>query len=231
MNKKKIVAVIPARSGSKGILNKNMYDVNGRPLLWYTLQFAIKSKFFSSVFISTDSKDYEQYALDHCVESLGLRSEENSTDSSTTIDVIDEFLTKHDDAPDVIVLLQPTSPLRYKEDIINIEKMFHGLNEDVSIISAFKIDEPHPHKTFYIEDNHIKPLHSFKSMLKPRQSLDKCYGLDGAFYIFTPDFFWKHKSLIQPDSLAYNVDKKRVNIDSMEDLHRAKRLLREHYEY
>ena len=109
------IAIIPARSGSKGIKDKNIRLLNGKPLLAYTIEAALKSKCFDVVMVSTDSKKYKKIAEEYEAEVPFLRSEGNSKDYSSPWEVVKEVLERFKalgEEFDTFALLQPTSPLR-----------------------------------------------------------------------------------------------------------------------
>ena len=110
----KNIAIIPARSGSKGIPDKNIKDINGKPLIAWTIEAAIKSNMFNCVMVSTDSDKYADIARNYGAEVPFLRSSENSSDTSSSWDVVREVLLKYEEMGflfDTFTLLQPTSPL------------------------------------------------------------------------------------------------------------------------
>lgn len=121
MDKIRRIAIIPARSGSKGLLNKNIKLLDGKPLMAYSIDSAIKSGIFDTVFVSTDSDEYEKIATSYGAEVPFLRSEIQSSDTASSWDVVREVLeeySKRGECFDEVMLLQPTSPLRNVEDIL-----------------------------------------------------------------------------------------------------------------
>ena len=127
----KRIAVIPARSGSKGLKDKNIKDLNGKPLIAYSIEAAIKSERFDKVFVSTDSQKYADIATKYGADASFLRSERNSGDTAGSWDVVREVIdtlkTKGEEY-DEVMLLQATSPLRTTEDIINAIDLLHERN-------------------------------------------------------------------------------------------------------
>ena len=108
MNK---IAIIPARSGSKGLKDKNVIDICGKPLLAYSIEAALKSSLFEKVILSTDSEKYAQIGESFGAEIM-MRGEKLSDDKATTFMVIEDILSRLESPCDYFVLLQPTSPLR-----------------------------------------------------------------------------------------------------------------------
>lgn len=118
----KRIAIIPARSGSKGLKDKNIKMLCGKPLISYSIECAIQSGKFDKVFVSTDSQKYADIATEYGADASFLRSEETSTDSAGSWDVVREVIQKFESLGehfDEIALLQATSPLRLPEDITN----------------------------------------------------------------------------------------------------------------
>ena len=116
----KNIAIITARSGSKGLPHKNIRMLNGRPLMAWSIKAALDSGMFDTVMVSTDSEEYAKIARDYGAEVPFLRSEENSGDRSNSWDVVAEVLEKYKELGrefDYLMLLQPTSPLRSGDDI------------------------------------------------------------------------------------------------------------------
>lgn len=111
----KIIGLIPARGGSKGIPNKNVKDIYGKPLIMWTIERALESKMLDKVIVSTDSKEIARIAITNGVE-VDMRPAELATDSASTQDVMKYILNK--EPADILVLLQPTSPCR-SENLID----------------------------------------------------------------------------------------------------------------
>ena len=122
------IAIIPARSGSKGLKDKNIKELNGKPLIAYSIEAALASKMFDKVFVSTDSQKYADIAIQYGADASFLRSEENSSDTAGSWDVIREVISKLKDMGeeyDEVMLLQATSPLRTVEDIVKSIELLH----------------------------------------------------------------------------------------------------------
>mgnify|MGYP001058348664 FL=1 len=227
--KKINLAIIPARSGSKGIKDKNILLINKKPLLAYTIESAIKSKCFDIIFVSTDSKKYAEIAKKYGANVDFLRSKKNSLDSSKSIDCILETVGnffKKGIYCKTVTLLQPTSPLRDENDIKNAFKIFRNKKAD-SVISV--CESTHP--TFLY--NTLKKgnsLHNFianKDLHKLRQDVSKEYYVNGAIYILKPSNgyeYYGHKSY------AYLMSKKHsVDINDLFDAKFAEFLLNNKY--
>lgn len=204
---KKIIAIITARSGSKGLPDKNIKDLNGKPLIAYTIEAALNSKVFDSVLVSTDSEKYAEISRQYGAEVPFLRSSENSGDKAGSWEVIQEVLSKLDEKYDVVTLLQPTSPLRTSEDIKKGMELFFEKDAD-SVISVTETDHP----IFWC--NTLDETLSLKGFIKKeynvnRQQLPTSYTVNGALYIVKTDLLkdLDKLNLYNDKSYAYIMDK------------------------
>lgn len=225
----KILAIIPAREGSKGVSKKNIYKLNNKPLIHYTLEQAIKIKEFTRILVSTESK-----LIKSCCDEIGdfvpfFRTYETSNDDSRTIDVVEEVITRlkndYNEQYDYVCLLQPTSPLRNDSDIkncINIMK----IQKKGSVISLTLVDEPHPNKMKIIENGIIYPLIPNTNSSIPRQELPAVYELNGAIYLCETSCLLKNKTFFSQPSVPYVMPIERsVNINNYKDLNQAEYFL------
>ena len=137
-HKRKFIALIPARKGSKSIKNKNMHKILGKPLIYYTILAAKKSKIFDQIFVSTDSKKIINYSLKHNVSTI-MRPKRYSMDFSSANNVVKHFINQNNKLKkdDVIIYLQPTSPFRNYLDIKKSVKLFTKNNQK-SLVSVKK---------------------------------------------------------------------------------------------
>ena len=185
--KKKILAIIPARSGSKGIKNKNIIKINGKPLVFYTIKNAKNSKMISDLIGSTDSKKIKKIFEKYKVEIPFLRPKKLSTDKSLIIETLIFCLKKMEKIKqkkyDYIVLLQPTAPNRTKNEIDNCINKIIRTKAD-SLISLSPLDEPHPLKLKKISRGVVQNYQRDAKNNFPRQSLPKLYKPSGNIYIF-----------------------------------------------
>lgn len=181
----KILALIPARGGSKGIKNKNIVELCGKPLLAYTTEAAKKSRHIDKILVSTDSRKIADVAESFGADVPFMRPAEISLDTTPTLDVVIHainWLKEAGDIYDTLVLLQPTGPLRTAEDIdAAIESYFvHGEKALVSV----SIVNDHPILIRSIGDGNIlKPLLSNTSSTVRRQDMPKYYKVNGCIYI------------------------------------------------
>ena len=222
-NNKKIIAIIPARSGSKGLKDKNIKELNGKPLIAYTIEAAKNSGVFDKIIVSTDSEEYAEISRQYGAEVPFLRSPETSGDKAGSWAVVKEVMDKLDEKYDVVILLQPTSPLRTSKNITEALKLFFDKNAD-SVCSVCETDHP----MFWC--NTLDTNLSMKNFIKkeyniPRQMLPKSYTLNGAIYIVKASSI-NNINLYSDKSFAYIMKKEdSVDIDNEIDFMTAELLL------
>ena len=224
INGNKILAVIPARGGSKGIKDKNITELAGRPLLQWTIDAAIKSRYIDRFLLSSDDPQIQSVA-----ESLGCevpftRAAHLATDEASTIDVILDVLERVAGF-DVVVLLQPTSPFRTAEDIDScLELMMRDGAPAVVSLCAVK---DHPALVFQLQnDKKITPfLSSPRGESLRRQDLPAAFTLNGAVYASDIPWFIKNRTFTATEAVGYVMPESRsIDIDDAQDLFIAQQL-------
>ncbi|WP_158999141.1 acylneuraminate cytidylyltransferase family protein [Pigmentibacter ruber] len=223
LSNKKILGIITARGGSKGLIRKNILPFGNKPLLAWTIEAAKNSKYIDRVILSTDCSEIKEVALQYSCEVPFIRPADLATDTATSADVISHVL-KNIDGFDYFVLLQPTSPLRSSNDIDScIEKC---INENApSCISVCKSDI-YPQLMYSIEDKQVlKPLLSGEYQTR-RQDMKNYYTLNGSVYVVNISFFKKHGILITNHSICFEMPKERsIDIDDEFDFSIAEFIL------
>lgn len=223
----KSIAIIPARSGSKGLADKNIKELNGKPLIFYSIEAAIKSACFDTVMVSTDSEKYANVAKNGGAEVPFLRSEVTSTDTASSWDMVLEVLDRYRDQGksfDTFCLLQPTSPLRSAEDISEAYKMMIEKNA-VAIVSMTELEHPLSWCGTLGASNSIEGFIK-KQGNAQRQAQAKYFRPNGAIYIASVNEFRKEPFLYRSGSYAYIMPKERsVDIDTAFDFKFAEFLL------
>lgn len=204
----KILAIIPARGGSKGIPNKNMRKLVGKPLIEYTINSAKKSKLVSRIIISTDSKKIAKIGKNLNIDIPFIRPKKISGDKATSFEVVKhtlEFLEKNESyIPDIIVLLQPTNPLR---STALIDKVINNLKKSKAdtVITVQKIKQ-HPYSAFWKKGKYLKPFKENFQEFSRRQSTPALYHNTGDVYAFWNKTVKKYNSFygkkIQPIILS-----------------------------
>jgi len=212
----RVVALIPARCGSKGFVNKNIAKINNKTLIEYAVDTALNCKIISDVYISTDCKQYEDIALRSGAKSLGLRRGDLSSDAAKSVDVAIDFLETLDREYDYIVLLQPTSPCRVAKDIARMFDLIKLKKCDASV-SVVKVEEPHPYKLKKITSNgFVESFIDGASSEIPRQKLPQVYALNGAIYITKVNTLFNEKTFLPIATIPYMMSIN-INIDSEDD--------------
>ena len=210
------IAVIPARSGSKGIPNKNILRIKDKTLIEIAIEQAKQIKEIDQIIFSSDSQKYCQIAEQAGAKSLGLRSTDLSKDKTKTIEVLMDIIKNFSDL-DTILLLQPTSPVRSVEDIK--KALDYSIRNKKTVISVSEVEEPHPMKMFVMrKNNEMKPYIKSKiyNSETPRQNLPPVYRLNGAFYCINLEEMIQSKKIVSNNAIA-QITTMYPNIDRYED--------------
>lgn len=225
----RILGVIPARGGSKGIPNKNKKELLGKPLLQYTIESALAATKLDALVFSSEDESLMTLAKTLNVEVPFKRPEELATDTAGTLEVLQHTVTelakqqKHFDA---VCLLQVTNPFRTSKFIDKAIQKFKESNTD-SLISVLEVPhEYNPHWVFKTNaEQNLKLATGDNNIIKRRQDLPKAYYRDGSIYITKTKVLLEQNSLYG-DTIAYieaDADKY-VNIDTMDDWLKAETL-------
>lgn len=213
----KNLAIIPARSGSKGLKDKNIKNLAGKPLLVYSIDAANESGLYDTVHVSTDSKLYADIAKKNGADVPFLRSEETATDTSSTWDAVKYVVKEYEklgEKFDVITVLQPTSPLRTSVDIKNAYHFF--CEKNAKMISSVCEMEHSPLWSNVLPEN--LSMESFEDddvALVSRQTLPVYYRENGAIYIIKKEHLFTEKNIYKKQCYAFIMDKLHsVDIDS-----------------
>lgn len=221
------IAIISARSGSKGLPDKNIKELNGRPLMAYSIESAIESRLFSAVMVSTDSERYAAIAEAYGAEVPFLRSRAASSDSASSWDAVEEVLQGYERMGrqfDTFCLLQPTSPLRTAEDLIHAYDLYNK-KQAIAVLSMTELEHP---LAWCGKIDGTLSLDGFttRSQDGQRQELEKYYRPNGAIYIVSIPEFRRDNFLYREGSYAYIMPKERsVDIDTEFDFRFAEFLM------
>lgn len=225
----KNIAIIPARSGSKGLKDKNIKDLCGKPLMAYSIEAAIASGQFDEIMVSTDSEHYAGIARKHGASVPFLRSAITSSDTASSWDMVDEVLSGYASLGkefDTFCLLQPTSPLRTAEDI-NAAYALYSEKATLSVVSVCEAE----HSPLWC--GHLPQNGEFidfvnAESLGQRQAGRRFYRLNGAIYIVNRALFREIRFLYQKGSFAYIMPQERsIDIDTLVDFKLAEILMSE----
>ena len=226
----KKIAIIPARSGSKGLKDKNIIDLCGKPLIAYTIELAIQSGVFNHVIVSTDSEHYAEISRNYGAEVM-MRGETLSNDKATTYMVLEDILKNRlSERIDYFVLLQPTSPLRNASHIKEAVTKFENRFDDFDFLVSMKESE---HAKVLVnpigEDESLKYFDTDFSNYR-RQGY-KDYSPNGAIFMAKPETYLNHKHFFGAKSLAYFMSvEDSIDIDCYFDIVIAKEIINSHFE-
>ena len=226
-----ILGLITARGGSKGIPRKNVTLVNGKPLIAWTIETALKSTSLSRVIVSTDDEEIARVSSDCSAEVPFLRPKELAQDDSPHIPVIVhaiEWLESHsNERPDYVFLFEPTSPFRSVEDIENATRLVREKKAD-SVIGVCRAPS-HPYNARLIAQDGRLENHGYRPEgYLYRQILPPVYVVNGAIYLVRRDVVIEKSTLITEKTYAYVMPAERsLNIDDPWDLYLADLIFRD----
>lgn len=219
----KVLGIIPARGGSKGIPKKNIAALGGKPLIEYTFKAAKDSKLIDRLILSTDSKEIAEVGKENNVEVPFIRPKELSMDETPTLPVIkhavDFMRDKLKYSADIILILQPTAPLRKPK---HIDEALHLLINSDADSTVSVVEVPHQYNPFFtmkIDDGKLSFYKQEGTKLTRRQDLPKSYSRNGAIYALRLETLNVKESLYGDKCLPYIMEfSESINIDSKYDL-------------
>lgn len=224
----KILTIIPARGGSKGVPGKNIRLLNGKHLICHTIEEALKSKYLNQIFVSTDDAVIARIS-EKCGADVIHRPAELARDESSIIDVMFHAIdaVKNKFIPDIVIRLQPTSPLRNVNDIDAAIELYFNSKSD-SVISMCKVDHsPYWCFRFDNDDFDFKPLFGDKYLRMRRQELPEIYRPNGAIYITSLKNLYENREFYCSNLLPYIMPVERsIDIDEEIDFMLAEQFLR-----
>lgn len=222
----KKIAVITARAGSKGLKDKNILLLNGKPLMAYSIEAAVKSGCFDRIIVSTDSQEYGDIATSYGAEFI-LRSKENSLDNSTTYDALQELFSKINIKEyNYFILLQPTSPLRNEKHIIEAVKLFEDNYNSYNALSSVAEANKPSVLINTIDENQTMKNFALDNYKNYRRQSYKDYYPNGAIYISKFDHYLNIGHFYGEKSLAYFMNKEdSIDIDNKVDFELASIIL------
>lgn len=221
---RKVLALIPARGGSKGIPGKNIADLAGKPLIAWTIEAAQACAGVDAIVLSSDDPAIAEVAARFGCTVPFMRPPALATDEASSMDVVYHALAQLPEF-DVVLLLQPTSPLRTAADI----EACLDLLKDAPAVVSVRPSEDHPYLTFEINDGG-----TMKPYAKPsagqslrRQDLPGAWCLNGAIYAADAAWLKNQRSFVSSETIAYQMPSERsIDIDTPADLRLAGELLR-----
>lgn len=221
---KKRIGLIPARGGSKGIPHKNIYMINGKPLIAYSIEAGLEAKnkgYLDKVVVSTDDEEIAEISLKYGAEVPFMRPEELASDKSKSVDCMIhavEYFRNNGIIYDDMVLLQPTSPLRTAMDIIEAIKIYEEEQVD-SLISCYLEEGISEYNSYHLNGRIAMPLKKEHNLGKRRQDIEKLYVRNGAIFITDVEYMEKTRLVIGDNPAIYVMPQERsVNIDTLFDM-------------
>lgn len=220
---RKILAIIPARGGSKGLPGKNIIELNGKPLICWTIEQAKKSKYLDKIYISTDS----QKIADICREKSGIRIDElrpahlaqDGTSSADVMKYTIQHLKEAGEDYDYVLLLEPTSPLRKDDDIDNVITLACNNPDRDGVVSLGEIHMEHPMIAKTVNSDGVLGSYLEKNDIYQRQQMDKAYFPYGVTYLIKIDVFYKVMSVYSDNILPYKIERWQCyEVDDIYDL-------------
>lgn len=224
----KNLAIIPARSGSKGLKDKNIRELDGKPLMYYSIEAALSSGCFDEVMVSTDSEPYAEVAKKYGAEVPFYRSEKNSSDAASSWDMVLEVLDRFEEQGetfDTFCLLQPTSPLRTSDDIRLAYALFYEKSA-FAVVSMTELEHPISWCGKLGKGHSINGFIDRAGTMQ-RQAQTSFFRPNGAIYIAEIPEFRKDTFLYRERAFGYVMPRERsVDIDTELDFAIAEVLLK-----
>ena len=225
---RRILGLIPARGGSKGLPGKNLRELGGKPLIAWTIEASRNSRYIDETLVSTDCPEIAAVARNYQAETPFLRPAELATDAASGIDAVRHALDwrqQHGYMDDIVAILQPTSPLRSCEDIDLAIELFFA-RQGKAVISVCEVDHHPWWSNILPEDGNMKEFLRPEAENHNRQELPPYYRLNGAIYLASIPFLQKTGSLYGPKTFAYKMPNERsVDIDNLVDFKLAEILV------
>jgi CMP-N,N'-diacetyllegionaminic acid synthase len=224
----KILAIIPARGGSKRLPRKNVLDLNGQPLVAWSIKAGLRSRYIDKVVVTSDDAEIQGIAKKYGVLCID-RPAELSSDTAATFDAIEhaiENIEKHD----YVVLLQPTSPLRNEKHIDEAIELLKSKKAN-AVISVCQMDHSPLWSNILDDSLSMKNFIRDEAFKKRSQDLENYYRLNGAIYICQVEKFLEEKSFfLKEEIFAYKMDRKfSIDIDEESDFLIAEYYAKKYY--
>ena len=217
------VALIPARSGSKGVPSKNIKQLNGHPLIAYSIQAAKKSKHIDRIIVSTVSPEYAEIAIKFNGEFPFLRPQDIAGDKSSDLEFVDHalnwFRETQSEVPDLLIHLRPTTPLRDPAVIDEAIIKMRSQENATALRSVHEMSES-AYKCFQIESDFLACLctgsHELETTNKPRQAFPKTYHANGYVDVLKTEFISKARQM-HGDQVIAHITPQTTEVDTPED--------------
>jgi CMP-N-acetylneuraminic acid synthetase len=213
----KVLVVIPARGGSKGVLKKNIKMLGDKPLIVHAIDCAKKSKSATKIIVSTDCEEIAAIARQNGCNTI-IRPEDLSTDTSNVVTAVEHVYKELNEIFDIIILLQPTSPFRTSDDLDTIVSMFEQDKTIDGVISVIPTQDMHPARMYnFLSNDEMVPFLSDGETSR-RQDLKPVYYRNGCFYAVRTAAFFNEKSFMVQHKKGYVMNANWLaNIDTPRD--------------
>lgn len=228
-----VLAIIPARSGSKSVKDKNIRMINGKPMMAYSIGHALQAECIDRVIVSTDSGKYAQIAREYGAEVPFLRPAEYATDTALDIDVFEHALRYLEEnegyLPEIVVQLRPTYPVRRISDIENMVKYMRD-NPDIDSIRCIAPAKEIAYKMWFKDENNmLRPVMTDipECYNMPRQQLPKIYYQNACIDVVRTEVVLKQHSMSGRKIAGYEMDEN-FDIDTEEEFLAAERYITRH---
>lgn len=228
----KIFSIIPARGGSKGIPGKNIKNILGKPLICYSIEAALESKEIGKIIVSSDSEDILEIAQSYSEIILHKRPVDLATDNSPVTLTVQNILDQYQDQllieknHDAVMLLQPTAPIRTGSQIDDAINLFRENSRFNSLISVCEMDDVHPARMYWKEQNQIVPILKEYEETR-RQEIPTVWFRNGSIYLTRIKTFQENKSLMAKPTMGFPMPASQLlNLDDTRDLVIAEALIK-----
>ena len=225
---KKVLSIIPARGGSKGLPRKNILEFDGKPLIGWTIEASMNAKFVTKTIVSSEDDEILSIASQYNKNISMKRSSKLSFDNTPSIDVVLDILDKIPDY-DYVILLQPTSPLRKS---YHIDKALNLMfDNNASSCTSVTLLDKSPYWMYHINRyGYLQKIIKENPNYHQRQEVPETYELNGSIYINSCKDVLKNKRLIQEKSIPYVMERQiSTDIDNVNDFRKAEQMHRDLY--
>ena len=223
----RVLAIIPARGGSKGVPGKNIKTLGNKPLITHAVACAKKAKKVTDIVVTTDSEEIEKVVSDLGIKVI-KRPKNLAKDDSNVVTAVQHAYNELKGDYDIIILLQPTAPLRTAKDLDAIVQIFEDSENVENVVSVVPMDDIHPARMYNMDFNKaLTPFIPNTETLR-RQDLVPVYYRNGCFYAVRVDAFLKQKKFMVENKKAYIMNPEwLINIDTPRDFMLAQLLFNE----
>lgn len=231
INGKRVLAIIPARGGSKGLPGKNIRELCGKPLIAWSVEQGLACEYVDAVLVSTDSAEIAAIAARHGARAPFLRPAALAADTASSMDVLFhalDYLAGGGELFDYVVLLEPTSPLRDVADIVGALELLVNDGHAESVVGVVKVEAAHPSFLYVVQDGLLRPMSGSQPTGLRRQDIrEDYYYLEGSIYASSVASLRKYKSFYHAATAPWIIDRyKAVEIDELCDFIAAEALMK-----